>query len=74
MRFRKELVRFENWDEDIAGSNNGYVLVGASDNSDTAVPQANPEQAAADAKALGIDSTRSLGNEDFLSESDNQPF
>ena len=52
MLFRKEFVRFENWDEeDPNQASGGFAYRGASDNE---VPQADPERAARDAEALGI--------------------
>lgn len=54
MFFRKEYVRFENWDET---TQNQYGSVSAIDNeanAATAVAPANPEQAAADTAALGL--------------------
>ena len=58
MFFRKEYVRFENWDATNNGSSNTQYgdLRASSDNSETVVPEANPQQAAADAAALGIGS------------------
>lgn len=74
MRFRNELVRFENWDVD-ANASTGYVLRGASDN-DTTVSPAEAAKAAADASALGLPgaSTPNTGNASFLSQSDDTPF
>ena len=54
MFFRHEYVRFENWDNSSEAALQTYGSISASDNADTAVAQANPEQAAADAAALGI--------------------
>jgi len=51
MFFRKEYVRFENWDSSV---NADFGLRAASDNADTAVPLANAELAASDAAALGL--------------------
>lgn len=51
MFFRKEYVRFENWDENMQG-NDTFGLRAASDNMDTAVQADNPAQAAADAAAF----------------------
>ncbi|MDE6468438.1 MAG: hypothetical protein K2L28_06010, partial [Muribaculaceae bacterium] len=74
MRFRNELVRFENWDVDATAST-GYVLRGASDNDSTASP-AEAAKAAADASALGLPgaSAPNTGNASFLSQSDDTPF
>ncbi len=54
--FRKEFVRFENWDAsmDVAPA---FGSVSASDNAETAVPQENPHRAAADLAALGTSSS-----------------
>ena len=54
MFFRHEYVRFENRDNSSEAALQTYGSISASDNADTAVAQANPEQAAADAAALGI--------------------
>lgn len=54
MFFRSEYVRFENWDSTMdQASPMAFGSVSASDNSETAVPHANPNQAAADLAALG---------------------
>lgn len=66
MRFRKEYVRFENWDETDGNEKSTYELRGSSDNAATIVPHDNPEQAAADAEALG-QSSQMKPNTDFLS-------
>lgn len=50
MFFRHEYVRFENWDETAQADN--FDLRAASDNSETAVGEVNPAQAAADAAAF----------------------
>lgn len=64
MLFRKEYVRFENWDATDVNDTSSYSMRGASDNVATAVPQENPEQAAADIAALGAD-PRSVPNTSF---------
>lgn len=53
MLFRKEYVRFENWDATDANDTSAYQYRAAGDNT-TAVPENNPEQAAKDAEALGL--------------------
>ncbi|MDE5629470.1 MAG: replicative DNA helicase [Muribaculaceae bacterium] len=53
MFFRSEFVRFENWDNFNEATYGGGLLP-AGDNNETAVPEANAAQAAADAEALGI--------------------
>lgn len=53
MFFRSEFVRFENWDN-FNDATYGGGLLPAGDNNETAVPEANAAQAAADAEALGI--------------------
>ncbi len=53
MLFRKEYVRFENWDATDANDTSAFQYRAAGDNN-TAVPEANPEQAAKDAEALGL--------------------
>ena len=50
MFFRHEYVRFENWDETAQADN--FDLRAASDNNETAVGEADPAQAAADAAAF----------------------
>ncbi|MDE6120535.1 MAG: replicative DNA helicase, partial [Muribaculaceae bacterium] len=73
MLFRKEFVRFENWDPE-AYSQEGYALRAASDNSDTAVPEADPGKAAAAAEALGLPPAGTAGpNPNFLGN-DESPF
>lgn len=67
MFFRKEYVRFENWDDN-SQSNPAYGSVAAADNVDTEVPPANPEQAAGDVAALGMSP-----NSNFMPSPDN-PF
>lgn len=52
MRFRKEYVRFENWNDGFDGD-----LRPSSDNLETEVPVQNSVQAAADMAALGIGAT-----------------
>lgn len=51
MFFRKEYVRFENWD---SSSSADFGMRAASDNEATAIPMQNAEQAASDAEALGL--------------------
>ncbi len=70
MFFRHEYVRFENWDNSADAQAQAYGSVSASDNADTAVAQANPEQAAADAEALGVAGP----NDKFLGRDDGTPF
>ncbi len=73
LRFRNELVRFENWEPNSGDAT--YGMRAASDNNETEVPQANPENAAKDAEALGLGSPSSTPNESFLSHgADDTPF
>lgn len=76
MLFRKEFVRFENWDAADANDTAGFAYRGASDNADTAVPAANPDQAAADAAALGLGGSQMTPNVGFATASgtDESPF
>ncbi|MDE6575354.1 MAG: replicative DNA helicase [Muribaculaceae bacterium] len=53
MFFRSEFVRFETW-HNFNEATYGGGLLPAGDNNETAVPEANAAQAAADAEALGI--------------------
>ena len=71
MLFRKEYVRFENWDAADANDPSGFVMRGASDNAATAVPQDNPSLAAADAAAF---SNTFAPNDNFIPGGDEQPF
>ena len=50
MFFRREFVRFENWDENLQSS--PYGLIAAGDNMDTAVPPHDAAMAASDAAAF----------------------
>lgn len=71
MLFRKEFVRFENWDAADANESSGYVMRGASDNSGDVSPDA--EKAARDAEALGA--TRTFApNTGFEGHSEDVPF
>lgn len=70
MLFRKEYVRFENWDATDANESSGYQVREASDNMATAVAAANPEQAAADAAAL----TDLPAAGDYAMPEEEQPF
>lgn len=75
MRFRNEYVRFENWDG--AESPNGDMAYReASDNAETAVQVANPQQAAADMEALGMAGGGMTSGEKFASASgtEEEPF
>lgn len=70
MFFRKEFVRFENWNNN---ADSDFGLMPAADNTDTAVPPTDAQKAAADAAALGIPVAHT--NADFLKEgNDEQPF
>lgn len=70
MFFRHEYVRFENWDNSADAQNQAYGSISASDNADTAVAEANPEQAAADAEALGLGN----GQPQNFAKEDENPF
>ena len=70
MFFRHEYVRFENWDNSADAQNQAYGSISASDNADTAVAVANPEQAAADAEALGLGN----GQPQNFAKEDENPF
>lgn len=70
MMFRKEYVRFENWDVSDANDPTGYAIRGAADNGATEVPQDNPGQAAKDIEALGLGTTVAQSTE----ISDETPF
>ena len=54
MLFRKEFVRFENWDPNAYADDGAFGMRAASDNADTAIPAPDPARAAADAEALGL--------------------
>ena len=73
MLFRKEFVRFENWDAADANESSGYVMRGASDNSDDAMPPRDAEKAAKDAEALGASRTFSP-NSNFEVQAEDVPF
>jgi len=75
MRFRKEYVRFENWDQNDFGSTGDFAYREASDNVDTAVPVSDPAKAAADAAAFGLNTSGAPQSDDFASADDSdQPF
>ncbi len=73
MLFRKEFVRFENWDAADANESSGYVMRGASDNFDDALPPRDAEKAAKDAEALGASRTFSP-NSNFEVQAEDVPF
>lgn len=75
MLFRREFVRFENWDAEDANAGN-VAYREASDNVATAVPVANPEQAAGDIEALGLGNPQFSRDDSFAGDSgvDDNPF
>lgn len=72
MLFRKEFVRFENWDPNAYAEDGGFGMRAANDNSDTALPAADPVKAAADAEALGLNPAHTP-NTAFMPD-DDSPF
>lgn len=75
MRFRKEYVRFENWDQGDTGGSGDFAYREASDNADTAVPVSDPVKAAADAAAFGLNAAGAPGAQNFGSaDVSDEPF